>query len=477
MSDGYSFSASNLDTGDHSMDDRLGRLDLEGLAAAAELGTIDTVIVGFTDHYGRVHGKRVDATFFLDDMAASGTHGCDYLLTVDMEMEPVAGYAYSNWELGYGDFHMVPDFATLRIASWLDATAIVLCDLVDGASGELVPVGPRSMLRRQIERLGEHGLTAKTASELEYYIYEESYREASELGFAGLTPVGWYSEDYHLLQGAREEFFNGAVRRHLAASGIPVENSKGETGRGQHEMNIRYAEVLEMADRHTIMKLLMKDVAGQLGVSVTFMAKPESDQAGSSCHIHLSLWRGADNAFVGDIPIGPVNCSAVFLDFLGGWMERTEELMPMFAPTVNSYKRFQEASWAPTNIAWSYDNRTAGFRIVGAGPSLRIECRIPGADVNPYLVYAAAIAAGIDGIENDTRPPEMFTGDVYAAQGLEAVPGTLAAAIPAFSSSSFVADALTDAVQKHYTRFFNVEAASYDAAVTDWERVRYFDRI
>lgn len=459
------------------MDDRPGRIDLNDLSAAVEEGAIETVIVGFTDHYGRVHGKRVDATFFLDDMAGSGTHGCDYLLTVDMEMEPVSGYAYSNWELGYGDFHMVPDFATLRIASWLDATAIVLCDLVDDATGSYVPVGPRSMLRRQIDELASLGLTAKAASELEYYIYEESYRQAADQGFAGLTPIGWYSEDYHLLQGAREEFYNGAVRRHLAASGIPVESSKGETGDGQHEMNIRYADILEMADRHTIMKLLMKDIADQLGVSVTFMAKPETDQAGSSCHIHLSLWRGDTNAFAGDVAVGPIECSDVFLHFLGGWMDRTEELMPMFAPTINSYKRFQEASWAPTNIAWSYDNRTAGFRIVGSGPSLRIECRIPGADVNPYLAYTAALVGGIDGVTNATLPPEMFTGDVYAAQGLKAVPGTLTEAIPEFSNSSFVRDALTGEVQQHYARFYEVEAASFDSAVTDWERVRYFDRI
>ncbi len=454
-----------------------GKLDLEALSGAVAAGDIDTVVVAFTDHYGRLHGKRVDATFFLDEMAAAGTHGCDYLLTVDMEMEPVAGYAYSNWELGYGDFHMVPDLTTMRIASWLNSTAIVLCDLVDDANGDYVAVGPRSMLRRQIDNLAAAGFTAKTASELEYYIYEESYREAFDKGFSGLTPIGWYSEDYHLLQGAREEFYNGAVRRHLTASGIPVENSKGETGRGQHEMNIRYADVLEMADRHTIMKLAMKDIADQLGVSVTFMAKPESDQAGSSCHIHLSLWSGDDNAFAGDTTVGPIECSNTFLGFLGGWMARVEELMPMFAPTVNSYKRFQEASWAPTNIAWSYDNRTAGFRIVGSGPSLRIECRIPGADVNPYLAYAAALAGGVDGIENATQPPEMFSGDVYAAQDLKAVPGTLAAAIPAFANSSFVREALTDEVQQHYARFYEVEAASYDAAVTDWERARYFDRI
>ena len=452
-------------------------LTLDELATRVDAETIDTVIVAFTDHYGRVHGKRYDALFFLEDCADSGTHGCDYLLTVDMDMNPEPGYKYASWAKGYGDFHMVPDLATLRVASWLDRTAIVLCDLMDDATHDFVPVAPRSMLRRQVARLADLGLTAMAASELEYYVYEESYREAAEAGFRDLTSVGWYSEDYHLAQGAREEFYNGAVRRNLAASGIPVETSKGEFGRGQHEMNIRYAEVLEMADRHTIMKLLMKDTAHELGVSATFMAKPEGDQAGSSCHMHLSLWDSKGNAFPGEHEIGGIRCSDTFQHFLGGWMAHTQELMPLLAPTINSYKRYQEASWAPTNIAWSYDNRTAGFRVVGTGPSLRIECRIPGADVNPYLAYAGSLAAGIDGLERKTEPPEIFTGDVYAAQNLERVPGTLVAALPAFSDSEFVAGALTADVQEHYRHFYSLEVAAYDTAVTDWEHARYFDRI
>ena len=454
-----------------------GMLTVDELSSLAEAGEIDTVIVAFTDHYGRVHGKRFDVSFFLDTCVDSGTHGCDYLLTVDMEMEPTPGYAYASWEQGYGDFHMLADMATLRVASWLDRTALVLCDLVDDATHDFVPVAPRSMLRRQIARLGKLGFTAKAASELEYYVYEESYKEAADAGFRNLTSVGWYSGDYHLMQANREEFYNGAVRRHLRDSGIPVETSKGEFGRGQHEMNIRYADVLDMADRHTIMKLLMKDVAHSLGVSATFMAKPETDQAGSSCHLHLSLWADGKNAFTGDREIGPIRCSDTFTQFLGGWMGNVQAFMPFFAPTVNSYKRFQEASWAPTNIAWSYDNRTAGFRVVGEGSSLRIECRIPGADVNPYLVYAAALAAGIDGLQHETEPPEIFTGDVYAAQNLERVPGTLTAAIPALSSSDVVAEAMSADVQAHYAHFYTLEAAAYDAVVTDWEHSRYFDRI
>lgn len=454
-----------------------GMLTIDELATLVDGGGIDTVIVGFTDHYGRVHGKRFDASFFLEDAVAVGTHGCNYLLTVDMEMEPVPGYRYADWKLGYGDFHMVPDLATLRVASWLPATAIVLCDLVDDATHRLVPVAPRTMLRRQIDRLSERGFTAKAASELEYYLYRESYREAAEQGFANLTPIGWYSEDYHLLQGGREEFYNGAVRRHLTDSGIPVENSKGEFGRGQHEMNIRYADVLEMADRHTIMKLLMKDIADQLEMSVTFMAKPTEGQAGSSCHIHLSLWNGSENAFVGDHQLGPVHCSDTFGRFLGGWMAKAQDVMPFYAPTVNSYKRYQASSWAPTNIGWSYDNRTVGFRIVGSESSLRVECRIPGADVNPYLAYTGALASGLSGIEDAVEPPEMFSGDAYAAEELERVPGSLAVAGERFASSAFLAEALSEDVRDHYAHFYQVETAAYDAAVTDWERARYFDRI
>ena len=452
-------------------------LGVAALREAVENNSIDTVMVAFTDHYGRLHGKRLDASFFVDDVLDAGTHACNYLLTVDMEMNPVPGYRYASWDLGYGDFHMVPDLATMRIASWLPTTAIVLCDLYGNEDDELVPVAPRSILRRQIDRLSELGFTAKAASELEYYIYEDSYRDASDKGFRDLKSIGWYSEDYHLMQGSREEFYNQAVRRHLRDSGIPVESSKGEFGRGQHEMNIRYSDVLEMADRHTIMKLLMKDLADQLGISATFMAKPETDQAGSSCHIHLSLWSGEENTFAGDIEIGSIRCSETFKQFLGGWMGRIHDVMPFYGPTINSYKRYQDASWAPTNIAWSYDNRTAGFRVVGSGPSLRIECRIPGADVNPYLAFGAAIASGIDGIEKRTEPPEMFTGDVYTGEGLDRVASSLGRANSVFSQSEFVGEALTPGVQAHYAHFFASEVKAHEGAVTDWELARYFDRI
>jgi len=389
----------------------------------------------------------------------------------------VPGYRYASWGLGYGDFHMVPALGTLRLASWLPETAIVLCHLEDDRTHAPVPVAPRTILTRQVARAADMGFTAKAASELEYFLYRESYREAAEAHYHALTPLGWYIEDYHLLQGTREEHYNGAIRRHLARSGIPVENSKGEWGRGQHEMNIRYAEVLEMADRHSLMKLCMKDTAEQMGMSVTFMAKPSAAEAGSSCHIHLSLWDGGRNAFPGSGRLGPVEASDVFRWFLGGYMTHVFDLMPFLAPTVNSYKRYQDGSWAPTRIAWSYDNRTAGFRVVGRGQSLRIECRIPGADVNPYLAYAAVLAAGLDGIVNRLEPPEMFEGDVYAAAELPRVPRTLRDATDRFAASEFVAAVFGEDVREHYTHFFRTEQAAYDDAVTDWERWRYFERI
>jgi glutamine synthetase len=444
------------------------------LTARVGAGEIDTVVVGFTDHYGRLMGKRFDAEFFLDDALANGTHACDYLLTVDMEMEPVSGYDYANWDRGYGDFHMVPDMNTLRTAGWAERTAIVQCDLVDATTHALVDVAPRSILLRQIERLAEHEMSVLAASELEFVLYNDGYREAHEKGFTGLERAGWYIEDYHLLQAARVEPYVGAARRALKASGIPVENSKGEAAVGQHELNIRYADVLSMADRHAVMKHGMKELADAMDVSVTFMAKPHTGEAGNSCHIHLSLWDATgDTNLFDDGSAG----SDVFRWFLGGWMAHMQDFMPFYAPTINSYKRFEDASWAPTRIAWATDNRTAGFRIVGGGPSLRIECRIPGGDCNPYLAYAAAIASGLDGIEQKLEPPPAHRGDIYRADALPKVPNTLRDSVAGFSASSYARAAFGSQVVDHYTHFFQAEVASFDAAVTDWERARYFDRI
>ncbi len=455
----------------------IGMLTRDDLSRRVRAGQIDTVVLVFTDHYGRFMGKRLDAEFFLDDAAKRGTHACDYLLTVDMEMDPVPGYRFSNWEKGYGDFHLVPDFATLRVASWLEKTALVLCDVEDEKTHRPVAQAPRSMLKRQIARAAAMGFRAMTGSELEYYIFNTAYRDAARKGYHGLEPAGWYLEDYHALQGAREEGFNGAARRHLRQSGIPVESSKGEWGLGQHELNVRYADILTMADRHAVFKQCLKELADQMGISVTFMAKFAANQAGSSCHIHMSLWRKNQHAFAGAKRLGPVACSDTFRWFLGGWIAHAPEMMVFYAPTVNSYKRYQAASWAPTRLAWSYDNRTAGFRVVGAGPSLRIECRIPGADCNPYLAFAAALASGLDGIEHRIEPPPIFEGDVYAAQHLPRVPRTLRDATELFATSAMATRVFGEDVVEHYLHFYRTEQDTYDKAVTDWERQRYFERI
>lgn len=453
-----------------------GLLSLTDLTHAVTAERIETVIVAFTDHYGRMMGKRFDADFFLETCAKDGTHGCDYLLTTDMEMEPVPGFESANWELGYGDFHMVPDLKTLRIASWLDKTALVLCDLENEKTHSPVAEGPRSILNAQLEKAESKGYHAFGASELEYYLFETSYREAFAQQYQGLKPVGDYLEDYHIFQGSRTEPFTAAARKHLKHSGIPVETSKGEWGLGQHELNVKYTDVRGMADNHVVFKQCLKELADKMGLSLTFMAKYAEEGAGSSCHIHLSLWNGDENAFAGDQQIGPVMGSDAFRWFLGGWIKYVPDVMPFYAPTVNSYKRYVDGSWAPTRLAWSYDNRTAGFRVVGKGKSLRIECRIPGADVNPYLAYAAALASGLAGIENKIEPPEIFIGDIYAASHLPRVAYTLEEATEAFANSDFAKKAFGEKVVKHYAHFFNTEAAAYRKAVTDWERKRYFER-
>src|SRR5918996_1404319 len=400
-----------------------GRLTLEVLRDRVARGDIETVVVAFPDHYGRLMGKRFDAEYFVADGAAHGTHACDYLLTTDMEMEPVQGYRFANWEKGYGDFHLVPDPDSLVLASWLEKSALVLCDLADDRTGDPVGVAPRSILRRQVDAARERDYTAYAASELEYYVFQQSYRQAMKEDYRDLEPAGWYLEDYHILQGTRLEGYTAAVRRHLKQSGVPVENSKGEWGLGQHELNVRYAEALEMADRHTVYKQCLKEVDEQQGLSVTFMAKFAEDRAGSSCHIHFSLWRNSTNAFAGNIACGPVNGSDAFRWFLGGWLAHVPDVMPFYAPTVNSYKRYVDASWAPTRIAWSHDNRTAGFRVVGEDQSLRIECRFP--------------------------------GDVYAARHLPGLATSLQEANERFRVSAFARAAFGDDVVDHYAHFYS----------------------
>lgn len=455
----------------------MSKLNIEELKALIVDNKIDTIVLGFTDHYGRLMGKRLEANFFLEDALNDGSHACDYLLTTDMEMNPVPGYTFANWELGYGDFHMVPDLEQIYQATWLRKTAMVICQLKNTIDHRAISVSPRAMLQHQLSRLEAEGFSAKGASELEYFLYQDSYEDAFHKPHNSLKSAGWYREDYHIFQGSRTERYHAAVRRHLRNSGITVEGTKGEWGIGQHEINIKYTDCLQMADRHILLKQCMKEIADRIGMSVTFMAKPHNDQAGSSCHIHLSLWQDDANMFSGDHAYGDIRCSKEFIWFLGGWMKYVNDVMVFFAPTINSYKRYISGSWAPTRLAWSRDNRTAGFRIVGSGNSLRIECRIPGADSNPYLVFAASLACGLEGIQNQIEPPDLFDGDIYAAIELPRVPYTLNESVQLFRQSTFCKKVFGEEVVNHYTHFYQNEVNAFQSSVTDWEHKRYFERI
>jgi len=459
--------------------DLRGRLEPADLEAAVQEARIETVVTAFPDLYGRLVGKRIHAPFYLEEVARDGAHACNYLLACDMEMDPTPGYRFTSWETGYGDFHMLPDAGTLREAAWLERSAIVLCDLVDEETGEPVEVAPRRILERQVARLAEHGLVPMMGSELEFYLFRESLADARRKGFRDLATAVDYIEDYHLLSGGYVEDVLGAIRRSVHDSAIPVEFSKGEWGPGQHEINLRYAEAREMADRHVLYKLAAKDVAAAAGASLTFMAKLDAALAGSSLHVHTSLVdESGASAFAGDEPLAgtPVTSSPRFRHWLGGLLAHAHELGWLFAPNVNSYKRYQPGTFAPTGIAWSWDNRTSGFRGVGSGPSLRVECRIPGGDANPYLAYAALLAAGLDGLERELDPGPAFEGDVYAAEGLPQVPRSLPEAIDALAGSGFAREAFGEDVLEHLLHFARTEQRCFESAVTDWERVRFFER-
>ncbi len=458
-----------------------GRLDEAELTRRIERGEIETVVTALPDLYGRLVGKRITGHFFLDEVARGGMHVCDYLLACDMEMDPTPGYAYTSWETGYGDLHAVPDLGTLRVAAWLPRTAVVLCDaLLEDGSGP-VPVAPRSVLKRQLERLAGLGYEPQMGSELEFFLLGESYAAARAKGYRNVETSQHYVEDYHVLSSTMVEDVVGEIRRQMDASGVEVEFSKGEWGPGQHEINLRYAPALEMADRHVVYKLGAKEIAHAHGRGLTFMAKWDAALAGNSLHIHTSLTDAEGRPAFGapGTPLAgtPVEAPELFRAWLGGLLAHARELSLLFAPTINSYKRFQPGTFAPTGIAWSYDNRTAGFRVVGHGPSLRVECRIPGADANPYLAYAGLIAAGIDGIEKGLDPGPVFEGDVYKAEGLPQVPHSLAEAIREFERSEFARATFGDDVVDHLLHFARSEQAYYDAAVTDWERQRYLERV
>ena len=452
-----------------------GNLSLDDLKKAVADATIDTVLVCMVDLQGRLIGKRFEGRFFLEG-GLEESHGCDYLLANDLEMEPVPGYAAANWAKGYGDFIMRPDLSTLCRIPWLEATALVLCDVVDH-HGDDVPHSPRGMLRRQLARLKERGMQALCATELEFYLFDDGYRAAFDKGYRGLTTAGYYIEDYHILQTTKEEGVMRAIRNGLTGAGIPIENSKGEWGPGQEEVNVRYGAALETADRHAIMKNGIKEIAHQQGKAVTFMAKWDGDLAGSSSHVHLSLWDEAGKTPLFLDADAPDGMSGLMRGFVAGMLKHSTETTLLLAPYVNSYKRFQSGTFAPTKAVWSKDNRTAGYRLCAEGrKAQRIECRIGGADLNPYVALAGLIAAGLAGVDAGLSLPPAFEGDAYGGGDLPQVPKTLRDATAAFDGSAMLREAFGDGVVDHLVHAATWEQSEFDRRVTDWEVKRGFER-
>jgi glutamine synthetase len=442
-------------------------LMLSELEEAVGDGSIDTVVVAFTDMQGRLMGKRLHGEFFLEgDVAEEGVEGCNYLLALDMEMDPTPGYGIASWERGYGDFGLKPDLATLRRIPWLEATALVLCDVV-WHDGSPVNPSPRQVLKRQVERAAEVGYTAKFGSELEFYLLKDSYEEAHAKHYRDLTPSVPYILDYHILATTYDEPLIRQIRNGMQGAGIRVETSKGEAWPGQQEINFRFDDAVTMADNHTIYKNGAKEIAHLNGQSITFMAKPDHTWIGNSCHIHSSLWRDGESAFAGE--------SDVFKQYLAGQIASLKELAIFLAPTINSYKRFAAGSWAPTTLAWGHDNRTCGFRIVGHGAGLRAETRIPGGDANPYLAFAALLAAGLNGVEQGLELPPALEGNAYESDA-ERFPHSLREAIAALEGGTMARAELGDDVVDHYLNYARTEQRLFDEAVTCYERERMFER-
>jgi glutamine synthetase len=439
----------------------------EELKQAVEHGAIDTVLLAMTDMQGRLQGKRLTGRHFVDEVLANGAEGCNYLLAVDVEMNTVEGYAMASWESGYGDFVMRPDLDTLRSIPWHESTALCIADIV-WADGSDVVASPRQILRRQLARLAERNWTANAATELEFIVFRDGYEEAFHKAYRDLEPANLYNIDYSLLGTARIEPLIRRIRNGMAGAGLVVENSKGECNLGQHEINFRYADALTAADEHVIFKNGAKEIAAQEDMSITFMAK-YNEREGSSCHVHLSLaGAGGESVFARE--------SDVFEQFLAGQLACLRELTLMFAPNINSYKRFQAATFAPTAVAWGQDNRTCSLRVVGHGEGLRLENRLAGADVNPYLVLSAMIAAGLHGIEHGLELEPACEGNAYVS-GKPRVPGTLQAARDLFAGSEVARGAFGDDVVAHYLNTADIELRAFEAAVTDWERYLGFERL
>jgi glutamine synthetase len=454
-------------------------ITLQTLPHQIQSGEIDTVVVAFPDLQGRPVGKRVTGSFFLDHVAQHGIEVCDYLLACDVDMEPLPGYRFANWDSGYGDLNAVIDPATVRPLPWVPGSVLVLCDLLT-LEGEPVEVSPRRILRRQLERAAAHGLEIKCATELEFYLFRDSFAEAAEKHWRGIVPHADTIEDYQLLQTSRDEYVIGQIRNQMVEAGIPIEFSKGEAGIGQHEINITYGGALEVADRHLVFKSGVKEIASGFGRAATFMAKWSMESAGSSCHIHTSLWDASDGTplmAAGEGESTPSGFSAVAQQFVAGQIFAAQQLAWCFAPYVNSYRRYVPDSWAPTAVVWGEDNRTCGFRAVGAGASRRVECRVPGADVNPYLALAAAIAGGLWGIDHQLELGPAFTGNAYHTPDVPRIPSNLADAVDNLASSEVAAEAFGPEVHHHLLNTARQEWAASNRVVTDWELARNFERI
>lgn len=453
-----------------------GLLTLDTLRKAVAGGEIDTVVVALVDMAGQLIGKRFHAQFFVDSAHAE-THACNYLLANDIDMEPVPGYAAASWSQGYGDFVLKPDMATLRLLPWAPGTALVLADVLDHHHHEDVPHSPRAILKRQIKRLAEKKMTAFFASELEFYLFDESFEAIHNKGYRDPKTAAYYIEDYHIFQTAKEEPVMRAIRNGLQGAGIPVENSKGEWGPGQAEINVRYAEALEMADRHVLIKQAIKEIAYAQGKAVTFMAKWRYDLAGSSSHVHGSLWDAAGKKPLFFDPKAEHGMSALMRQYMAGQLAYARDITYFLAPFINSYKRFQVGTFAPTRAVWSNDNRTAGFRLCGENSkAIRVECRIGGADLNPYLAFAALIAAGLAGIEQKLELEAPFVGDAYAGAKLREIPKTLREATETLRKSKMLRAAFGDQVVEHYLHAAEWEQFEYDRRITDWELKRGFER-
>jgi len=452
-----------------------GKLTLDDLKNAVAAGEIDTVLAVLVDMQGRLLGKRFHAEFFLES-GYEETHSCNYLLATDMEMVTVEGYKATSWQAGYGDYVMKPDLDTLRRIPWLEATALVICDVLDHHTHTEVPHSPRAVLKRQIARLEKMGMQAFMASELEFFIFRGSFEDARRDGYRGLSPISAYNEDYHIFQTTKEEDVMRAIRNGLNGADVPVENSKGEADAGQEEINVRYADALTMADRHSIIKNGCKEIAWAKGHAITFMAKWNYAAAGSSSHIHQSL-RSLDGKPLFYDPKAENGMSDLMRHYLAGLLAHASEITYFLAPYINSYKRYMAGTFAPTKAIWSMDNRTAGYRVCGADTkAVRVECRVGGADLNPYLAMAALLAAGIDGVENKRELEPAFVGDAYGGEGARAIPSTLRAAAAALDRSKMLRAAMGDDVVDHYLHAATWEQFEYDRRITDWEVARGFER-